>query len=190
VRPGSVTPFVAAMFVAAAAFAVILWARWGKGPARSPTPAPAPAPAPARVEAGEREAGGSGGLRAPAGREAGAGAAPAGRTARAPMDEGALMAKLRQLGENAPLQSIELARDGNRRFPSSPEAPERAFILVKSLVNLRRFHEARDEAKVMAAKYPGSPLTEDVKRHLLVYPLDQPSREEQQEEMRRQQRQQ
>jgi hypothetical protein len=96
--------------------------------------------------------------------------------------ESELMATLRAIGGTAPLRSIELARDGQRRFPNSADAPERAFIVVQSLVNLRRFHEAQDEARAMIRKYPDNPFALDAQRHLLVYPLDQPSREEMQQQ--------
>ena len=82
--------------------------------------------------------------------------------------------------ETAPQQSLDLAREAKRRFGRSPDAPERDWIIVKSLVNLRRFHEARDEARALVATHPGSEWAQDVRRHLLVYPLDQPSREEMQ----------
>jgi len=52
---------------------------------------------------------------------------------------------------------------------------------VQSLVNLRRFHEAREEAREMVRRYPDNPFALDAQRHLLVYPLDQPSREEMQQ---------
>jgi hypothetical protein len=103
------------------------------------------------------------------------------RNERAALSEPALMATLREIGGTAPVRSIELAREGQRRFPGSTDAPERAFIIVQSLVNLRRFHEARDEAREMVRKYPDDPRALDVQRHLLVYPLDQPSREEMQQ---------
>jgi hypothetical protein len=102
------------------------------------------------------------------------------RDDRTTSSEPALMALLRDIGETAPARSLDLARAGQRRFPDSPDAPERAFIIIRSLVNLRRFHEAQDEARDMVRKYPDNPLALDAQRHLLVYPLDQPSREEMQ----------
>jgi len=95
-------------------------------------------------------------------------------------DEAAIMAQLRRFGADSPLESLALARHGNEFFPNGPDAPERDWTIVKSLVSLRRFHEARDEAELMVRRYPSDPRALDVKRHLLVYPLDQPSREEQQ----------
>jgi len=103
------------------------------------------------------------------------------RDERPALSEPALMVTLREIGGTAPARSIELARDGQRRFSGSADAPERAFIIVQSLVNLRRFHEARDEAREMVRKYPDNPFALDAQRHLLVYPLDQPSREEMQQ---------
>jgi hypothetical protein len=95
-------------------------------------------------------------------------------------DEEAIMTKLRLLGEDSPLESLELARHGNEYFPSGAGAPKRHWIIVKSLENLLRFQEARDEAQSMVERYPADPLALDVKRHVLVYPLGQPSREDQQ----------
>ena len=95
-------------------------------------------------------------------------------------DEEAIMAKLSQLGEGSPLESLALARQGNEYFPSGSGAPQRHWTIVRSLENLNRFHEAEEEAKSMVALYPDDPLTLDVRRHVLIYPLDQPSREEQQ----------
>jgi hypothetical protein len=100
-------------------------------------------------------------------------------TSAKPSSESELMFELRRLGEENSELAIALARDGNQRFPSSPDAPERARRIAKSLVNLGRFHEARDEAKRMLELYPGSPWTLEVERHLLVNPLDYPPREEQ-----------
>ena len=99
--------------------------------------------------------------------------------------EAALMAELRSLGSSDPERALELARDGNARFSTTGAAPERARIVVKSLVALRRFHEARDDARRMVAAYPRTPEALDVERHLLVYPLEQPSREQMQADMRR-----
>ena len=95
-------------------------------------------------------------------------------------DEAGIMARLRRLGVDSPLEALALARQGNEYFPNGPDEPERDWIIVRSLVSLRRFHEARDEAERMVRSYPSDPRSLDVKRHLLVYPLDQPSREEQQ----------
>jgi hypothetical protein len=88
------------------------------------------------------------------------------------VDEAALMVRLRQLGETDPPLSLRLAREGNARFPNSPDAPERAFIVVKSLVDLARFKEAQGEARKMLKAYPNDPRTLDVERHLLSNPLE------------------
>jgi hypothetical protein len=85
-----------------------------------------------------------------------------------------VMAALREAGDSSPLFSLELARDAIRRFPNSPNAAERAWYICKSLVNLGRFREARDEARSMVATYAGTAWALDVERHLLVNPLDLP----------------
>lgn len=104
---------------------------------------------------------------------------PAASAERVP-DEPTLMSELRALLNTAPTQALALARRGDALFPGSPDAPERAWAVVKALDLLKRFHEAQAEAKVMLHLYPDTPWTEDVERHVLLYPLDQPSREAQQ----------
>ncbi|HOU93138.1 MAG TPA: hypothetical protein PLU22_18930 [Polyangiaceae bacterium] len=117
--------------------------------------------------------------------------APVARPASAPTvaadelaDEDVLMARLRQLWPTEPEAALALARAGEERHPDSPAAPERAWVGIRSLEALGRFHEARDEARRMVAAYPASSWSADVERHVLVYPLDQPSREETQERLR------
>ena len=95
-----------------------------------------------------------------------------GRGLAALVSEAALMVRLRELGETDPPLSLRLAREGNDRFPNSPDAPERAFIVVKSLVDMARFKEAQAEARKMLKAYPNDPRTLDVERHLLSNPLE------------------
>jgi hypothetical protein len=42
------------------------------------------------------------------------------------MNEAVLMARLREVARTDSAQAIELARAGNKKFPDSPDAPERA----------------------------------------------------------------
>jgi len=102
-------------------------------------------------------------------------------------DEVVAMETLRELLNSEPRRAIELARQANKRAPDSPDAAERAWIVVKALASLKRFHEARDEAAAMAGRYPDSSWAMDAKRHMLVQPLDLPSREEQQKQMQQEQ---
>jgi hypothetical protein len=95
-------------------------------------------------------------------------------------DEAASMQRLRALRTTAPLEAFALAEELEARFPNGRDAAERSYLAVRSLVELRRFHEARDRAKSMVERFPGDPYALDVQRHLLVNPLDLPSREEQQ----------
>ncbi len=105
------------------------------------------------------------------------------RTAAAPLaapseNEESLMQSLRDASATDPAGTIARARDVEAHFPDSPHAPERAWLVVRSLVSQSRFHEARDAAQVMVARFPNNSWALDAQRHLLVYPLDQPSREE------------
>jgi len=156
--------------------AVVLWRARGVGPA--------PVPPEASALVGQRPEPGS--QQPPPAAPPPVGSPPPAPVAARPNDrpalsEPALMAALREIGGSAPERSLELAREGQRRFPDSSDAAERAFIIVRALVDLRRFHEARDEAREMVRKYPDDPRALDAQRHLLVYPLDQPSREEMQQ---------
>jgi len=121
-------------------------------PARLVTQSPAPAPAPAP--------------------------APTLPTA---LDERSIMSALRALGPEDAERVLQLAREGNVRFPNGPDAAERSWTIAKALTTLQRFHEARDEAQLTVQRYPGTTWAQDVERHLLVHPLDLAPREEQQE---------
>ncbi|HKO46156.1 MAG TPA: hypothetical protein VJV79_00445 [Polyangiaceae bacterium] len=95
-------------------------------------------------------------------------------------DERGLMSELRALRLSDPEQALLRAMRANSEHPGSADAAERAWIAVRSLDDLRRFHEAQDVAREMQRRYPGTSWTEDVERHVLLHPLDFPSREEQQ----------
>jgi hypothetical protein len=87
---------------------------------------------------------------------------PAGSEAAAPLNEAVLMARLRSVaGSNFPL-AVELARAGNRRFPDSPDAPERASILIHALAAQGMAQEARGEAEYAVNHYPDSSWVHDV----------------------------
>lgn len=106
--------------------------------------------------------------------------APPPVTARKPagppaMSEARLMDRLHELGSSDPEQSLALAREGNRRFKDSRDAPERASIIVKSLSSLGRHDEARTEALKMERDYPSSGFTQDVHRHMFVNPPTHPA---------------
>ena len=120
-------------------------------PASMPVPVRAPAPVPARpsVMAGHPS---------PA-------AAPAPAIA-----ESALMSAIRDLGASDPARALELARDGNRRFPRSADAAERSWTICKSLAALGRSSEAQVEARTLVHKYPDTTWASDVTRHLLTQP--------------------
>ena len=66
------------------------------------------------------------------------------------------MRELRRLGDGDNAKAIELAREGNRRFPDSADAPERTSILIHALVGQARPSEARGEAEDMVNRYPDS----------------------------------
>jgi hypothetical protein len=90
--------------------------------------------------------------------------------ARKTLDEAALLAKIDDLGPSNLALTVELAREGLRRFPDSPRAPEFAMNLAKALLHMGRVDEAREEARTMLKKYPDSPFTREVEHHLLTNP--------------------
>lgn len=66
------------------------------------------------------------------------------------------MTLLRSARDNDPALAIALAREGNRRFPGSSDAPERGSILIHALAEQGLSSEARGEAEDMVNRYPDS----------------------------------
>ena len=62
---------------------------------------------------------------------------------------------------NQPL-AIQLARDGNRRFPDSANAPERHAIMIHALADNEQRNEARGEAELMVNHYPDSHWVQEI----------------------------
>jgi hypothetical protein len=79
-------------------------------------------------------------------------------------DEDELMRLLRSARGNDPKLSAELAREGNRRFPVSAAAPERASILIHALAEQGLASEARGEAEDMVNRYPDSGWVREIER--------------------------
>jgi hypothetical protein len=78
------------------------------------------------------------------------------------MNEGVLMAHLREVARTDSAQTIEIARAGNRRFPDSPDAPERYSILIHALITQDKLSEGRAEAEYMVNHYPDSSWVRDI----------------------------
>jgi hypothetical protein len=91
-------------------------------------------------------------------------AAPSKSSSATAFDEQALMRLLRRSRGNDPVLAIELARDGNRRFPGSADAPERASILIHALAAEGLASEARGEAEDMVNRYPDSAWVHEIER--------------------------
>jgi hypothetical protein len=90
------------------------------------------------------------------------GAMPVSAPSPPPLDESRLMARLRGLKDGDPAAAIDLAREGNRRFPGGPDAPERTSILIHALAGQGRASEARGEAEDMVNRYPDSSWVREV----------------------------
>ncbi|MEP7051243.1 MAG: hypothetical protein ABJB12_12865 [Pseudomonadota bacterium] len=86
------------------------------------------------------------------------------------LDEPALMVELRRADGHDPELCLVLARDGNARFPDSPDAPERAALAIKSLALTGHPSEARGAAEFMVNHYPPSRWTAQVEQHTGAHP--------------------
>jgi len=84
--------------------------------------------------------------------------------ASATFDEAELMRELRSANGNDPALAVTLAREGNRRFATSPDAPERASILIHALSEQGLKSEARGEAEDMVNRYPDSHWVQEIER--------------------------
>jgi hypothetical protein len=166
-KPAKIVVAAAGVIALAAIFAVFALrdGQPSQSPAKAPSPVPvampsAPTPVAAKplspvaapMAVGPR-------LRKSAEREAGK-----------RLDEASLLTKLHDLAASDPPLSLQLAREAVARFPDSPNAPEFAWNVAKSLFNMGRREEAEEEARVMVRKYPGNYFAGDVEHHLLNHP--------------------
>jgi hypothetical protein len=74
------------------------------------------------------------------------------------------MRRLRGAGSQDTALAVELAREGNRRFPASTAAPERTSILIHALADQGLASEARAEAEDMVNRYPDSSWVREIER--------------------------
>ena len=88
--------------------------------------------------------------------------APNVQAAIARMNEAVLMAHLREVARSDSAQAIEIARAGNKKFPDSPDAPERTSILIHALITQDKLSEGRAEAEYMVNHYPDSKWVRDI----------------------------
>ena len=72
------------------------------------------------------------------------------------------MTELRRIKGSDPRRAMNLAEDGNRRFPDSADAPERTSILIHLLSQDGRHTEARRSAEEMVNHYPDSDWVREV----------------------------
>jgi hypothetical protein len=86
----------------------------------------------------------------------------AGSEAAKPLKEAVLMARLRDVAGSDTPRAVELARAGNRRFPDSADAPERASILIHALAEQGMAKEARGEAEYAVNHYPDSQWVREI----------------------------
>jgi hypothetical protein len=87
---------------------------------------------------------------------------PAVEAAVARMNEAVLMAHLREVARTDSAQAIEIARAGNKKFPDSPDAPERTSILIHALITQDKLSDGRAEAEYMVNHYPDSKWVREI----------------------------
>jgi hypothetical protein len=92
-----------------------------------------------------------------------------------PRDESTLMERLRELRSQNPELSLKLAREGDTKFPGSPDAAERGWFAVRALMDMERVDDAVAEARAMVEKYRGTFFAADVERHMLTHPMTHPT---------------
>jgi hypothetical protein len=155
VRKDRARPLLALALLGACFAGVAIW-RATSGP-RAGAPAPSEPPAPPAA-AGAPSAPPS---RPPAPAPPPLALSPADKAALA---EAPLMARLREVASRDPALAVTLAREGNRRFGKSPDAPERTSILIHALAELGRGMEARGEAETMVNDYPDSSWVREIER--------------------------
>jgi len=97
----------------------------------------------------------------------------AGNDGRLSSDEQSLMQQLRDALTNNPRLAETLAREGQQRFPDSPNADERDMLLVAALFNQRRIDSARREAFVYFQRHPDGQFTKDLSALTGVRPRPQ-----------------
>ncbi len=85
-------------------------------------------------------------------------------------DEATLMNRLRRIEDSDPTLALELAREGDARFPGSANSAERAMIVVKSLARQGSLSEARGKAEVMVNEYAGTRWALEVEQHTGAHP--------------------
>ncbi len=74
------------------------------------------------------------------------------------------MLRLHALAPRDAALAIDLAREGNERFPDGPGAPERASMIIHALASQGRAAEARGEAEEMVNHYPDSDWVREVEQ--------------------------
>jgi hypothetical protein len=85
-------------------------------------------------------------------------------------DEADLMQRLRRIRAEDPELAVQLAREGNARFPDSDGAPERASVMIHALAALGRPSEARGEAEQMVNDYPDTPWAAEIEAFTGAHP--------------------
>ncbi len=85
-------------------------------------------------------------------------------------DDAQLTSRLADLRKRDPELALEMTRAVLEREPNHPDVPERNWIVIRALVDLKRRDEAKREARELVRRFPKSQWALDAERHLLVQP--------------------
>ena len=69
-------------------------------------------------------------------------------------EETALMERLRKSVRSDPTTAVELADEGEKRFPDSPLREEREALAIDALIDLQKMGSARGRAEFFLRRYP------------------------------------
>jgi hypothetical protein len=164
------TKLAGGALAAGASLALVAWIAGGGGSGSGPVraaPAVAQAPAPARPAAPVAAP-----VAAPA--QPAPPAAPAAPAATPSPAEDAQIASVRAEVDVHPAIAVQLAEEGDRRFPDGRHAPERAYLKMRALVHLDDIVAARDAATAFFERHPNDPFGEYVWRLTGVRPRPSP----------------
>ena len=69
-------------------------------------------------------------------------------------EEAALMDRLRKAVKGDPQTAVNLADEGERRFPESPLREEREALAIDAFINMQKMGSARGRAEFFLRRYP------------------------------------
>jgi hypothetical protein len=85
-------------------------------------------------------------------------------------DETALMDRIRKDVRSDPQTAVNLADEGEQRFPDSPLREEREALAIDALINMQKMGSARGRADLFLRRYPNGKYAAHVGNMTGVHP--------------------